>query len=190
MVLFWVALGVVLLLVELRHLAFFALFGAAGAFGAALVALVAPDLVVLQVVVAVVVAAIGIRAVRPWVQDALPVHHEGRLARGVHGSLIGEEVLTLDTVTEHGTGHVLLAGERWLATSGSGDPIPVDTRVLVTGVDGTRLIVWPADGFVPPAVDLTTTDPRRPDEPTDHPPADDHPTAADDPSDPPRGAAS
>ena len=32
----WVALGVLLLAVELRHLAFFALFGAAGAFAAAL----------------------------------------------------------------------------------------------------------------------------------------------------------
>ena len=34
-VLVWLILGVVLLAVELRHLAFYALFGAAGAFAAA-----------------------------------------------------------------------------------------------------------------------------------------------------------
>jgi membrane protein implicated in regulation of membrane protease activity len=47
-------------------------------------------------------------------------------------------------------GHVRLAGERWLAASGSGLPIPADTIVLVTAVRGTTLTVWPVDGNHPP----------------------------------------
>ena len=151
MVVAWVVLAVVLLAVEMRHLAFFALFAAAGAFAAALVALAAPEAIPLQVAVAVAVAAVGIVAVRPMVSDALHRRHEGRLGRGVHGTLVGEEVLTLDSVGDlHTLGHVHLAGERWLAASGSGDTIPEGTRVVVTGVQGTTLIVWPSDGSVPP----------------------------------------
>ena len=42
-----------------------------------------------------------------------------------------------------------LAGERWLAVSGSDDPLPAGTKVLITGVEGTTLIVWPANGHLP-----------------------------------------
>ena len=42
-----------------------------------------------------------------------------------------------------------LAGERWLAISGADVPLPPGTRVLITGVEGTTLIVWPADGQLP-----------------------------------------
>lgn len=148
MALAWVLLGVLLLLAETRHLAFFAVFGAAGAFAAAAVAAFFPDVVALQLVVAVIVASLGIWAVRPRMRSSFQVRFDGRLGRGVHGSLIGEEVTTLDTVSADDVGHVLLAGERWLAVSGSGDAIPARTRVLVTGVDGTTLMVWPVDGVV------------------------------------------
>jgi membrane protein implicated in regulation of membrane protease activity len=64
----------------------------------------------------------------------------------VHGGLVGQEVVTLDRVSGPGAGHVRLAGERWLAVSGAGQPIPAGTTVLVTAVDGTTLVVWPVDG--------------------------------------------
>ena len=57
----WIAVGVVLLAVELHHFAFYALFAAVGCFAAAVVAVVAPDAIAVQVVVAVVVAAGGHR---------------------------------------------------------------------------------------------------------------------------------
>jgi membrane-bound ClpP family serine protease len=66
------------------------------------------------------------------------------VARGVTGGLIGAEVVTLDVVGDtHEPGHVRLAGERWLAVSGSGHPLPPGTTVTVTGVQGTTLLVWP-----------------------------------------------
>ena len=55
--------------------------------------------------------------------------------------------MTLDVVGDpHRPGHVLLAGERWLAFSGADRPIPARTRVLVTAVRGTTLEVWPLEG--------------------------------------------
>jgi inner membrane protein len=150
----WLVLAVVLVAVELHHFAFYAMFGALGALAAAGVALVAPSAVALQVVVAIVVAAIGIRAVRPFVSRAVHRRHDGgHVARGVHGTLVGEVVVTLDVVRDPGrsgeAGHVRLAGERWLAISGNGAEIPSGTRVLVTGVRGTTLVVWPVGEIDP-----------------------------------------
>ena len=119
MLVFWLVLGVVLLVVELTHFGFFAIFAAAGALAAALVALALPDAVALQVLTAVVVCAIGIWAFRPMMRKALHQRNDSHPARGVHGTLVGEEVLTLDVVGDGGDfGHVRLAGERWLAVSG------------------------------------------------------------------------
>lgn len=140
----WLVLGVVLLLVELRHLAFYALFGAVGSLAAAGVALAFPGAVPIQLVVAIVVAAAGVVAVRPAVSRAFPRHIGGHVARGVHGGLVGQEALTLDAVgPTHRRGHVRLTGERWLAVSGGAETIPADTPVLVTAVEGTTLVVLP-----------------------------------------------
>jgi inner membrane protein len=164
MALIWLTLGVVLLLAELRHYAFFAVFGAIGAFAAAVVALVWPDLVVVQLAAGVVVGGLGIWLVRPRVSSAFHQGGDGRLGRGVHGALIGEEVTTLDVVGTDRKGHVRLAGETWLALSGSDDPIPPRTDVLVTAVDGTTLIVWPVSGHViPPMPPLVQPDETAPD---------------------------
>jgi len=143
----WVVAGVVLLGIELHHLAFYALFGAVGCLAAAVVAIALPDALPLQLLAAVVVAAAGILLVRPRVSAALEHRRADALPPGVHGGLGGQEVVTLDRGGgPDGAGHVRLAGERWLAVSGSRDPIPAGITVLVTAVDGTTLVVWPVDG--------------------------------------------
>jgi membrane protein implicated in regulation of membrane protease activity len=140
----WVVVGVILLLVELRHLAFYALFAGAGCLAAAVVALIAPGAWPVQAVVAVVVAGAGVIAVRPAVSAAFHRRTGASPARGVHGGLVGHEALTLDEVGPvHSRGHVEFAGERWLAVSGGQVPIPARTPVLVTAVEGTTLTVWP-----------------------------------------------
>jgi len=142
----WFVLCLLLLFVELRHLAFYALFAAIGSLGAAVVALVAPSAIPVQVGVAVALAGAGVLAVRPAVSKAFPRHHGGQVARGVHGGLIGQEALTLDEIgLAHSPGHVRLTGERWLAVSGGGAVIAPDTVVVVTAVQGTTLVVWPTD---------------------------------------------
>jgi membrane protein implicated in regulation of membrane protease activity len=147
MIVAWLVIGALLLLFELHHLAFYALFGTIGSLAAAVVAIFAPSAVALQTGVAVGVALAGVVAVRPMVSKAFEHRHSGHVARGVHGGLTGEEALTLDDVGDsHVVGHVRLAGERWLAISGGGDTIAAGTTVLVSGVRGTTLVVWPIDG--------------------------------------------
>jgi membrane protein implicated in regulation of membrane protease activity len=142
----WIAAGVVLLAVELHHFAFYALFAAVGCFAGASVAVVAPGAVAVQVIVAVLVAAAGIVLARPRVSAALAARHGGHRTRGVHGGLVGQEVITLDLVGGlDAVGHVNLAGERWRAVSGAEVPLPAGTRVLIMGVEGTTLIVWPVE---------------------------------------------
>jgi len=172
MVVAWLVLGVILLAFEMRHFAFYALFGAAGCLAACVTALFVP-IIPVQVAVAVVVAGIGIVAVRPMMSERFNAHEDhGRLGRGVAGTLVGEEVLTLDPVGDaHAPGHVRLAGERWLATSGSGTPIPEGAKVLVTAVEGTTLVVWPVDGVITPEL----PEPRTP----ANPPIDQLPDEAD-----------
>jgi membrane protein implicated in regulation of membrane protease activity len=141
----WLVIGVLLLLFESRHLAFYALFGAVGAFAAAIVAGVVPDEIFLQAIVGGAVTAIGILTVRPHISRSFEQHRGGKVARGVHGGLVGEEAITLDAVGgAHELGHVRLAGERWLAYT-EGRPLAAGTRVMVMAVRGTTLLVWPAD---------------------------------------------
>ena len=150
MTIVWIAVGVVLIAVELHHMAFYALFAALGAFAAAAVAAIAPDAVAAQVATAIVVAAAGIVLVRGRVSAAFAHRHEGARVPGVHGGFIGQEVLTLDRVGgPDEVGHVRLAGERWRAVSGCDAPIPAGTTVLVTAVRGTTLTVWPVSGHLP-----------------------------------------
>ena len=142
----WLVVGVVLLFFELHHWAFYALFAALGALAAAVVAVGAPNAIGLQAAVAVGVAAVGVVGVRPLISRAVHTNRGGHAAKGVHGGLVGQEVLTLDEVgDEHRAGHVRLAGERWLAVSGTETAIPPGTRVLVTAVHGTTLVVWPTE---------------------------------------------
>ena len=151
----WLVLGIVLVAVELTHFAFFALFAAMGAFAAAGVAWVAPSALPLQVLVAILVSALGIWLVRPLVSTAFHRRHGGHVSPGVHGGLVGQEVTTLDDVGGSGQpGHVRLAGERWLAISGADLTIAAGTKVLVMDVAGTTLVVWPVDGVIPPSAEV------------------------------------
>ncbi|HEY7068775.1 MAG TPA: NfeD family protein, partial [Acidimicrobiales bacterium] len=140
-----------LIAVELHHMAFYALFAAVGCFAAAVVSAVAPGAVAAQVATGILVAAAGIVFVRGRVSAAVAHHYDGEHVPGVHGGLVGQEVLTLDRVGgPDEVGHVRLAGERWRAVSGSDAPIPAGTMVLVTAVRGTTLTVWPVNGHVLP----------------------------------------
>ncbi|HEX8802855.1 MAG TPA: NfeD family protein, partial [Acidimicrobiales bacterium] len=159
----WLVVGLVLVLVELHHLALYALFGALGCFVAAGVAVVAPDAVALQVAAGAAAGTAGIVAVRPFVSRAFAARRQGHVIHGVHGGLVGGEGVTLDEVGDvHRGGHVRLTGERWLAVSGGGEPIPAGTPVLVTAVRGTTLVVWPVDGLDHSLGAAAGLDPARP----------------------------
>lgn len=142
MVAVWLGIGLVLLLVETQHRAFYTVFGAAGAFVAAAVAAALPHNLPVQIAVAAIVTTIGIMLLRPRVTHIYEQRDGTRPGRGVHGTLVGEEVLALDVIgdAQH-LGHVRLAGERWLASSATGTPIAAGTTAQVIAVRGTTLTV-------------------------------------------------
>jgi membrane protein implicated in regulation of membrane protease activity len=137
----WIVLCVVLIGVELHHLAFFAMFGAAGSAAAAVVALFAPTAIAAQVIVAIAVATAGVALVRPHMSQVSVHRGSTQAIRGVHGGLIGSRGLTLDEVRVNPCGHVRILGETWLAVTADGSQIPPSTAVVVTNVVGTTLTV-------------------------------------------------
>jgi membrane protein implicated in regulation of membrane protease activity len=143
----WIVMCLVLVGVELHHMAFFAMFGAVGSAASAVVATVAPSAVSLQVLVAVGVSAAGVVLVRPQMSQAFARRGPGTAIGGVHGGLIGARGLTLDEVRVDPNGHVRLLGENWLAVTADGSLIPPSTPVIVTSVTGTTLTVRAAEEF-------------------------------------------
>jgi membrane protein implicated in regulation of membrane protease activity len=143
----WIVLCVVLIGVELHHLAFFAMFGAVGSGAAAVVAVAAPSHVVVQACVAVGVATAGVAFVRPKMSEAFARRGPGTAIRGVHGGLIGARGLTVDEVRLDASGHVRLLGETWLAVTATESLIPPSTAVIVTNVVGTTLTVRAAEEY-------------------------------------------
>lgn len=147
MALVWIILCVVLVGVELHHMAFFAMFGAAGSAASAAVAVAAPSQVLLQVCVGVGVSTVGVVLVRPQMSQAFARRGPGTTIRGVHGGLVGARGLTIDEVRLDPSGHVRLLGETWLAVTADGSLIPPSTAVIVTSVVGTTLTVRAAEEY-------------------------------------------
>ena len=147
MALVWILLCVLLVGVELHHLAFFAMFGAAGSAAAAAVAVVAPSAALAQVCVAVGVSTAGVVLVRPQMSQAFARRGPGAAIRGVHGGLVGARGLTIDEVRLDPSGHVRLLGETWLAVTSDTSKIPPSTAVIVTSVVGTTLTVRAAEEY-------------------------------------------
>ena len=144
-VLVWIVLCLLLVGVELHHMAFFAMFGAAGSAAAAIVAVAAPSHVLAQACVAVGVSTVGVVFVRPQVSQAFAKRGPGTAVRGVHGGLVGARGLTVDQVRLDAGGHVRLLGETWLAVTSDGSLIQPSTAVIVTSVVGTTLTVRAAE---------------------------------------------
>lgn len=141
----WIVAGLALLAVELHTVAFYSVFLAVGSFAAGLLVLFLPDSPIwLQAAVAAVISLIGLFALRPFASRTFLHGSGGVVSRGVHGGLVGQEALTLDTVgDEHHPGHVQLASERWLAVTDHALPLGADMAVTVTAVRGTTLLVRP-----------------------------------------------
>jgi membrane protein implicated in regulation of membrane protease activity len=156
----WFVAALALLVLELASTTFFSIFLAVGAFVAGVLAFFVPDSPIwLQAVVAIVVAMIGVVAVRPSATRRLRRNGPGPETPGVHGGFVGQRVLALDDLgDELHPGHVRLAGETWLAFSADHRPIPTGAPVIVTAVHGTKLAVRAANEAPASADDAATSE--------------------------------
>jgi membrane protein implicated in regulation of membrane protease activity len=147
MALTWLVLSVILIGIELHHVAFYAMFGALGAAIGAIVAYFAPSALAAQVASALIATGAGVMFARPYVSQAFSHQRGDRVAIGVHGGLVGESVITTDVVSEKIGGHVLLAGETWLAVSGDHTTLRPGTTAIVISVQRTTLTVMATEGL-------------------------------------------
>jgi membrane protein implicated in regulation of membrane protease activity len=132
----WVVFAIALGIAEVLSVAFYAAFLAVGALVAALAAAVGFDVIV-QAIVFLVFSLLGIGVVRPFlVRTRLP-----RLTSGAP-AMIGQSAVVVDPISgTHEPGHVRIAGERWLAVSADGAPIPQGATVYIAEIKGTTLVV-------------------------------------------------
>jgi membrane protein implicated in regulation of membrane protease activity len=138
----WLMVGLVLAGAEMLTLDLTLLMLSGGAFAAAGVAVFFPHAWLVQVIVGVVVALAMLLGLRPTLLARM------RRAPGYRNSiskLVGSTALTTRAIS-HSDGEVKVNGDTW--TARSYDPkvtIEVGERVEVYEVDGTTLVVYPAD---------------------------------------------
>ena len=138
----WWVLGAILLgIAEVFTLDLTLAMCAGGALaGATVVGLGGPQW--LAAVVAVVVAALLLFALRPWLLSALRARTA--LVETNVAALVGKEAKTLSVVTED-KGRVKLHGEVWTARVAEGaDDIPEGAAVTVVKISGATALVKPA----------------------------------------------
>ncbi|EMY35596.1 membrane protease regulatory membrane protein [Arthrobacter crystallopoietes BAB-32] len=135
----WLALFLILAIVEIMTLDLLFIMMSSGALVALFTALLGWPFW-LQVVVFCVVALLMVLFVRPVALRHLrrgPREQATNIER-----LIGEQALALETVTDH-TGMVKIGGDTWTARSSDGSAIPAGARVAVERIDGATAVVYP-----------------------------------------------
>lgn len=138
----WLAVAVGALVGEMATATFFLLpFGVAAALACALAFLGAPLLA--QWALFVAVAAAGVAGFRPLARRM--DRNAAALPKGVGASRwVGQTGTVLRAIDVH-DGLVKVGGEDWRASSRDDVVIPVGSKVLVTQVEGTRLVVLPLE---------------------------------------------
>ena len=141
----WLALAAVLAIAEMATLDFTLLMLAGGALAGFVMALIFPDTVWLQIIVAVVAAALLLGVLRPTLL------HRVRSMPGYRSSvdkLVGSSGTAITEVTTQ-SGEVKLGGEVWTARAMDASPIPAGVEVEVCRIDGAVAVVFPKNLPIP-----------------------------------------
>ncbi len=142
----WVALALLLGIIEVFTVGFFVCFFAIGALIAALASLFIPGLLG-QTVVFVLSSLLMVWWARPVLTKAFKVGNRPAVDSNV-SALINTAVLVLEPVDKY-TGKVKVThtGEVWSAylADGVGETIPAGQEALIVKVDGAKLAVAPRE---------------------------------------------
>lgn len=135
----WLIAGVVMAGAEMLLPGYFLIWLATAAFVTGLLAAVVDISLAFQIVTFVIVAAASVYAAREWL-DYAGTESTDPLMNDRGGRMIGAGVVVTQAF-EGGEGRVRLGDSEWLAR---GPDAPVGTRYVVTGHDGSVLLVGPA----------------------------------------------
>ena len=135
---YWLIIMAVLIIIEILTLGLTSIWFAAGAFVAFMLSLFV-DSLLLEAIVALVVAFFLLFYTRPWLKK----HFVNDLVKTNYESLIGRDGKVTETINNlEGCGTVNLNGQMWTARSVSDDIIIKEgTIVTVVRIQGVKLIV-------------------------------------------------
>lgn len=135
----WMGLAVALMVGEMLTAGFVLLPWGIGAAVAALLSILGVALG-WQWVAFLVVSILSIALVRKF---AHRITTEPGIKTG-SARHIGETGIVIEELTDHG-GIVRVGREEWRADAGQFEPVAVGTKVIVTAIEGTHLVVHPAE---------------------------------------------
>ncbi len=139
-VLFWLALTLVLLVIEALTLGLVTIWFACGAFAAAITAMfIGTGHVAVELIVFVVFSGLTIFLIRPFFKGKLKV---GNSKTNID-ELIGKKVKVLTKIDNfNGTGQVMVNGIEWTALSADDNKvIDENAAVIIKEIRGVKLIV-------------------------------------------------
>lgn len=132
----WLAIALLLVIVELVSLDLVLLMFGLGALAAAAATAAGIPFLVAAIVFAVVSVAL-LFVLRPPLVARL---HDGPTLTTGHGNLVGTTAVVVEPVDWQG-GRVQLRGELWSARTTDGGAFDTGTEVLVTQIDGATAVV-------------------------------------------------
>lgn len=139
---FWIALIIILCIIELMTVGLTTIWFAGGALAALVLDLVKAP-VWLQIVVFFIVALIMLFFTRPWAIKYL----KPRQVKTNYEELIGKQARVTELVdNQTGTGAAVVNGQTWTARAAQdGTQIPVDTITEITDIQGVKLFLKPIE---------------------------------------------
>lgn len=138
--LMWLVAGLVMLILEIFLGTFFLMWVGAGALLTALAALLFPQAAWVQWLVFAIISAVLLIVTRPFVRS---IHARAVVPSNVD-SLIGQQAVVLQEINNQAnTGRVRIRSDEWRARSDR--IVAADCHVVVTGIEGTTLLVKPLE---------------------------------------------
>ena len=147
---FWVVLAAVLIVLEIFTAGFFMLPFGVGAGVAAAVAFFEPEAFVWQWAVFIVSSAMLLVVLRRFAQR---ITHEPPEKVGVDRVLGKTGTVIEELSSDPSRGRVRVGTEEWRARTPEDSTVPVDAKVIIERIEGTRLIVVPAEEAQAPSAE-------------------------------------
>jgi|WetSurMetagenome_2_1015567.scaffolds.fasta_scaffold906538_1 membrane protein implicated in regulation of membrane protease activity len=136
---YWVAIGIICVIIEIFYPAFFFLsIGIASIITGVLASLhIISSFIVLQIVIFGIVSILTFLSMKKLGKKVIA---EPTKPTNVY-ALIGQFGTVTTNIPASGRGHVKIGGEEWSATSQTGEALATGTKVVIVALDGNKVIV-------------------------------------------------
>lgn len=138
----WMIIGIICVVIEIFDPAFFFISLGAAAIITGLLSLSPAISVPFQIIIFVILSFIAFLSMRKLGKRLLKVADKDTNVYALKGQ---PGVITRE-IPAGGRGYVKVGGEEWSAVEKNGQPLQLQDKVTVTGIDGNKLIVEKSEG--------------------------------------------